>query len=63
MSLIEIRKRHLIVETTYHEGGPPVAQQAGRLSGCGPRLSFPVAGDRSRYNSGRIYYPNSCCLK
>ena len=37
MSLIEIRKRSLTIETIYHEGGP-VADRAPRLDPLGDRL-------------------------
>ena len=43
MSLIEIRKRSLTVETIYHEGGPP-AQQPLRVVAPDGRLSEPLAG-------------------
>lgn len=34
MSLIEIRKRSLTVETIYHEGGPPVATPLKLAAAC-----------------------------
>ncbi|HRO60142.1 MAG TPA: amino acid synthesis family protein [Burkholderiaceae bacterium] len=34
MSLIEIRKRCLIVETTHHEGGPPPAEPLRIAAAC-----------------------------
>ncbi len=34
MSLIEIRKRSLICETIYHEGGPPVATPLRLAAAC-----------------------------
>jgi hypothetical protein len=34
MSLIEIRKRSLTVETIYHEGGPPVATPLRLAAAC-----------------------------
>lgn len=43
MSLIEIRKRHLIVETTFHEGGPPAAQPL-KLAAAAAVIRNPYAG-------------------
>ena len=34
MSLIEIRKRSLTIETTYHEGGPAVAEPLKMAAAC-----------------------------
>ena len=43
MSLIEIRKRSLIVETTYHEGGPPPAEPLKLAAACAV-IRNPYAG-------------------
>ncbi|WP_439517558.1 amino acid synthesis family protein [Hydrogenophaga sp.] len=43
MSLIQIRKRHLIVETTYHEGGPPPAKPLRLAAACAV-IANPFAG-------------------
>jgi hypothetical protein len=43
MSLIQIRKRSLIVETTYHEGGP-VADQPLKLAAACAVIHNPYAG-------------------
>ena len=43
MSLIEIRKRCLIVESIYHEGGPPVATPLKLAAACAV-IRNPYAG-------------------
>ena len=43
MSLIEIRKRSLTVETIYHEGGPPVATPLKLAAACAV-IRNPYAG-------------------
>ena len=43
MSLIEIRKRSLIIETTYHEGGP-VADKPLKLAAACAVIRNPYAG-------------------
>ena len=43
MSLIEIRKRCLIVETTYHEGGPVVDKPLKLAAACAV-IRNPYAG-------------------
>ncbi len=43
MSLIEIRKRSLCVETIYHEGGPPVATPLKLAAACAV-IRNPYAG-------------------
>ncbi|MDO8888720.1 MAG: amino acid synthesis family protein [Hydrogenophaga sp.] len=43
MSLIEIRKRSLTVETIYHEGGPPPAQPLKLAAACAV-IRNPYAG-------------------
>lgn len=43
MSLIEIRKRHLTVETTFHEGGPPPAKPLKMAAACAV-IRNPYAG-------------------
>ncbi|MBO9513011.1 MAG: amino acid synthesis family protein [Variovorax sp.] len=43
MSLIEIRKRSLSVETIYHEGGPPVATPLKLAAACAV-IRNPYAG-------------------
>lgn len=43
MSLIKIRKRSLVVETTYHEGGP-VAERPLRLVAASAVIENPYAG-------------------
>lgn len=34
MSLIEIRKRSLVIETIYHEGGPPIKKPVRLAASC-----------------------------
>ncbi|MFT3718684.1 amino acid synthesis family protein [Pseudorhodoferax sp.] len=43
MSLIEIRKRSLTIETTYHEGGPPVEVPLKMAAACAV-IRNPYAG-------------------
>lgn len=43
MSLIEIRKRSLTIETTYHEGGPPVETPLKMAAACAV-IRNPYAG-------------------
>ena len=43
MSLIEIRKRSLTIETTYHEGGPAVAEPLKMAAACAV-IRNPYAG-------------------
>ena len=43
MSLIEIRKRSLTIETTYHEGGPPVETPLKLAAACAV-IRNPYAG-------------------
>jgi len=43
MSLIEIRKRSLTIETTYHEGGPVAAQPLKLAAACAV-IKNPYAG-------------------
>lgn len=43
MSLIQIRKRHLLIETTYHEGGPPPAKPLRLAASCAV-IANPFAG-------------------
>lgn len=43
MSLIEIRKRSLTIETIYHEGGPPPAQPLKLAAACAVIVN-PYAG-------------------
>lgn len=43
MSLIEIRKRSLTIETTYHEGGPPAAVPLKLAAACAV-IKNPYAG-------------------
>ena len=43
MSLIEIRKRSLSIETIYHEGGPPVATPLRLAAACAV-IHNPYAG-------------------
>ena len=43
MSLIEIRKRSLTIETTHHEGGPPVDQPLKLAAACAV-IRNPYAG-------------------
>ena len=43
MSLIEIRKRSLTIETVYHEGGPPVATPLKLAASCAV-IRNPYAG-------------------
>lgn len=43
MSLIEIRKRSLTIETTYHEGGPPVDVPLKMAAACAV-IRNPYAG-------------------
>jgi hypothetical protein len=43
MSLIQIRKRHLLIETTYHEGGPPPAKPLRLAAACAV-IANPFAG-------------------
>lgn len=47
MSLIEIRKRSLTIETIHHEGGPPVAEPLKLAAACAV-IRNPYAG---RYES------------
>lgn len=43
MSLIEVRKRTLVIETVYHEGGPPVAEPLRIAAACAV-IRNPYAG-------------------
>ena len=43
MSLIEIRKRSITIETVYHEGGPPPAQPVRLAAACAV-IRNPYAG-------------------
>ena len=51
MSLIEIRKRSLAIETIYHEGGPPVETPLKLAAACAV-IRNPYAG---RYEPCLLY--------
>ena len=56
MSLIEIRKRSLTVETIYHEGGP-VAATPLRLAAACAVIRNPYAG---RYEQDLLPFMGNC---